>query len=118
MQHFGRLRHELSGGMPLEIAFLAMAQPLLSRGLSRAADSHARRVIVQPHLLFEGELVASLEAEVMAAGRRWPNQEWITTPPLADPPDQGSDGAELLVRVILDRYHEGLTDVVGPRRDG
>jgi len=87
MHEFAQLREKDLRGIKTEVAFLAMARPLLHEQLAKLAGQDYGRVMVQPHLLFHGELVESIERQVaeMAAGH--PQQEWIVTPPLADRAD-------------------------------
>ncbi len=101
----------------VEVAFLAMARPLLSEQLPVIARQDYRRVIVQPHLLFHGELVDSVARQVAAARDRFPQTEWITVQPLADLPGAASRGTELLEKVILDRCQEAGIHVVAMGAD-
>jgi sirohydrochlorin ferrochelatase len=96
----------------VEVAFLAMAHPLLQKQLAKLVCQGYRRVIVQPHLLFYGELVESIERQVaeMAAGQ--PDTTWIVTPPLADLPGIVTRATESIQKVILDRCHEAGIRVV------
>jgi sirohydrochlorin ferrochelatase len=60
-----------------EACFLAMAAPSLDDALSRAAQLPYRRVVVQPHLLFEGELSERVRKATQSAAHRSADQEWI-----------------------------------------
>lgn len=66
------------------VAFIAMARPSLDESLPAIAAARYRRVIVQPHLLFEGELADSVRRQVAAIAAKHPEQEWLVTPLLAD----------------------------------
>jgi sirohydrochlorin ferrochelatase len=111
MYAFARLR-EQAAGLRTEVAFLAMARPMLHEQLAALGDSAARRVIVQPHLLFHGELVESLQQQVNQAARDFPQTDWMMTSTLADEAGIASVGCELLVRVVTDRLEEAGIRVV------
>ena len=118
MYEFARVRQ--AGSLPhgeIEVAFLAMARPLLGERLQEIAPRRYGRVIVQPHLLFHGELVESIGNQVAEAALRWPETEWIVTEPLADRPGKVTRASELLEKVILDRCSEAGIHVVGTDRD-
>jgi sirohydrochlorin cobaltochelatase len=116
MHEFARLRQLAGGGITTEIAFLAMARPLLHEQLAQVSGRGYRRVIVQPHLLFCGELLNSLKRQVSEVGGRCPNQEWIVVPPLADEPNTISQETDFLCDVIVDRLAEAGIHVVAAAR--
>lgn len=104
MYEFARLRQLSESGMPTEVAFLAMARPLLRRQLTAVAAGGFRRVIVQPHLLFEGELAESIRQQVASIAHSHSQQDWIVTPLLADSPvEPAGHGIELLAEAIWAR---------------
>jgi len=92
---FARLRCEHVPVGELQTCFVAMARPTLDEGLRMAASLPFERVVVQPHLLFPGELLHGIRAAVGAARQRAPDRQWIVTEPL------GAD--DLLVRALLSR---------------
>jgi sirohydrochlorin cobaltochelatase len=110
MQEFARLRQQQEGEMATEVAFLAMARPALAQQLPRIAGRGFRRVIVQPHLLFEGELASSLSRQVAAIAAEYRSQEWLVTPTLAD------DGT--LVELVCRRFQEATIRVAAPAGEG
>jgi sirohydrochlorin cobaltochelatase len=57
MARFARLAFERSGLGWLEVCFTALAEPRLERALATIARLPFDRFIVQPHLLFRGELL-------------------------------------------------------------
>lgn len=83
-RRFARLRRRRTPVGRQETAWLAMAQPRLGEALARAAGRSYRRVVVQPHLLFAGELATQVCREVASAARRWPEKEWLVTQHLGD----------------------------------
>lgn len=80
---FAQLRAAQLPGIAVEVCFYALAEPKLEPTLARVANSAASRVVVQPHLLFAGEVRRGIEqlAEkyaAAAAGR----QQWLLCEPL------------------------------------
>jgi sirohydrochlorin cobaltochelatase len=64
------------------VCFYAMAKPSLEASLERAARAGCRRVVVQLHLLFEGQIAEAIRNLVRATAARHPQIEWIVTEPL------------------------------------
>ena len=124
MQEFARRRQQQEGGVTTEIAFLAMARPTLAEQLPRIAKRGYQRVIVQPHLLFEGDLASSLSRQVAAIAAEHPEQEWIVTPLLADIGTEGGSRTLVasatrserttLVSLVCRRFQEAAIRVVAP----
>jgi sirohydrochlorin cobaltochelatase len=80
---FAQLRAKQLPGVAVEVCFYALAEPKLEPTLALVANSAVGRVIVQPHLLFTGEVREGIEllAEkyaVQSAGR----QQWLLCEPL------------------------------------
>jgi sirohydrochlorin cobaltochelatase len=117
MYEFARRREPPSGEIRTEVAFLAMAQPLLHQQLRKVASAGYRRVIVQPHLLFHGDLVDSLKRQVAEVAAEFPATDWTVASVLADLPAAVTRGSELLENVILDRCWEAGIRVVALRAD-
>lgn len=60
--------------------FVAMSRPSVGDALSEAAAMrHIRTVVVQPHLLFDGELSRRIERMVCAMASRDVTRHWIVT---------------------------------------
>lgn len=114
MHEFARLRAVGGATMKTEVAFLAMARPLLCDKIEQIARQGFGRVIVQPHLLFYGDLVESVERQVTEASARYPETEWLATPPLVDRKEIVMGTTELVQKVILDRCFEAGIHVVAP----
>jgi sirohydrochlorin cobaltochelatase len=97
MYEFVRHKQGARPGIQFEVAFAALAQPLLADLLPRLAASdraqQAGQVIIQPHLLFAGEIVdriARQTAEAAAlcstsprSASQGPAIEWLIAPVLA-----------------------------------
>jgi sirohydrochlorin cobaltochelatase len=103
MHRFAELRHQADLAAVTEVGFLAMARPSLAEILPRIAAQSWRRVVVQPQLLFEGELADNLRQSVAQIAAGHPAQQWLVAPLLADPPGECGDATERLVDVLLDR---------------
>jgi len=82
MYRFARLRFEKTPIGWVEICFTALTEPSLERGLEIAAAMPFGRVVVQPHLLFDGELLRRIQDQVKSAGRADPKRKWVVTHPL------------------------------------
>jgi len=95
MRRFSRLRQELTPVGRLETCFVAKQLPTLSESLAAAAASGFRRVVVQPHLLFTGQLVGDIRREVESvAGTA---TEWIIAAHLGPEPELADAIVDLVV---------------------
>lgn len=79
MLRFTRLRWERDPTGWHETCFLAMTQPRLERALEMVARLPLPQIVVQPHLLFSGELLSAVQQSVEAARRKWPDKAWRLT---------------------------------------
>jgi sirohydrochlorin cobaltochelatase len=59
--------------------FVAAARPTLLEGLAAAAASETKRIVVQPHLLFRGEVLDEVVAVVAQFAARRPDIDWVVT---------------------------------------
>ena len=98
LARFARLRWERTPVGWLETCYTAMTRPLVESALPVVAALPFERVVVQPHLLFEGELMARLRRQVEAFAPRSPIRSWIVTQPLGP--------HELLARAVIE--HSGI----------
>ena len=81
----------------VSVGFLAMARPTLADVLAvAAADPDCRHVIVQPHLLFRGELLEQLKPRVAAEVARDPRRDWFVAEHLGP--------AREIVDAVVDNY--------------
>lgn len=117
MRAFARMRASEKERMRVEVAFLAMAKPGLVEQLGKAAAGGFARVIVQPHFLFEGELVERIRGQIAEMARIHPETAWVVAPPLADPLGVAGLASNLLTNVILGRLREAGIRVVGSPGD-
>jgi sirohydrochlorin cobaltochelatase len=82
MAAFGRLRFEQRPLGWLEVCFTAMARPSLEEALRVVASMPFERIVIQPHLLFAGELSARVRDSAQQAAIQWPDRQWIAADPL------------------------------------
>ncbi len=108
MRRFVKLRASQERSVQVLHGFLARARPTLDEALARAAAMPVMRVVVQPHLLFRGELTESVERAARAAARQWPEKEWLVAPHLGVSP--------LVARAIADRFVDAAQGTRGARR--
>jgi sirohydrochlorin ferrochelatase len=79
MGRFLELRRRLTPVAYAQACFLSMAEPGLESALEQAAASGARRIIVQPHLLFAGVLVDRVAQTVALFSERFEDLHWLTS---------------------------------------
>ena len=69
-----------------QTGFFAGGRPTVDGLLEEASTWDCETVLVQPHLLFEGELIEQLRRKVMECQSRWPDKNWLVARTLgADP---------------------------------
>jgi sirohydrochlorin cobaltochelatase len=78
--------HEFASLLPqarlvdaVHLAFVAMAQPSLEEILEQIAEKGYERVIVQPHLLFDGLLLGRIGEIVAEFACRQPQTDWVVS---------------------------------------
>ncbi|MFN0020718.1 MAG: sirohydrochlorin chelatase [Pirellulaceae bacterium] len=76
MRKLGSLVHQKLGIGESQVGFLAMAQPTATEIIAAAANGPYRQIVVQPHLLFHGELLDRLQQQVSAAIATSPGKIW------------------------------------------
>jgi sirohydrochlorin ferrochelatase len=118
MHEFARLRTVQTPVGATEGAFLAMAQPAVSDVLPLLGAQNWRRIVVQPHLLFQGLLLEELAAAVRTMAARHPHQEWVVVPHLAAGIGGAGPADELLVSLVLQRFQAAAIRVVGSGKGG
>ncbi len=97
---FAELRRHAAPCGEQTFAFTAMSEPSLTAGLQRAGESAWRRIVVQPHLLFRGQLIDRLQDAVDEARRRYPEKQWLAAPHLGAAPE--------VVELLASRLGEGF----------
>ena len=79
-------------------AFTALCDPRLEDVLREAAASPFRRIVVQPHLLFSGEIMDRLRRLTTEAAAAAPDREWLVT--------QHLGAHDLLIEALASRIDE------------
>lgn len=79
MREFSARRAAAGAAFQTLTAFAAMAEPRIEPTLEQAASTGARHIVVQPHLLFAGELLDRVAALTADAARRHPTIIWSLT---------------------------------------
>jgi sirohydrochlorin cobaltochelatase len=77
MVRFAELRRDLTPVASSAVGFVAMAKPSLGEVLQSVAASNARRVVVQPHLLFAGQLLEDVERAVAEVAMQSSSKQWL-----------------------------------------
>jgi sirohydrochlorin cobaltochelatase len=103
MHRFASLRGETRERQAarVEVGFVAMATPRFTDVLEAAAQAPARRVVIQPHLLFGGVLLDRIAHTAAEFAARYPSQQWLAAPHLGPHP--------LVAAAILSRAAETLS---------
>ncbi len=83
-----------------QTGFFAGGEPNVDGLLEEATTWNCNTIIVQPHLLFEGELIEQLRRKVLQCQARSPKQQWLIARTLGADPK--------LAEVFLELAHERL----------
>ena len=79
LAQFARLRWEACPTGWMQTCYAALAEPSLERALELAVRLPFRRIVVQPHLLFRGDLLSRIQSTVDAFASVHPEIEWAVT---------------------------------------
>lgn len=110
MRVFARLRQRLTPVSQCEVGFVFAQSPSVPEVLQKIAASPHQTLVVQPHLLFEGELIEQLRKQVEDRQQEDPHRRWLITPTL------GTDIAlaQTLARLARQMFREiGLAGAIG-----
>lgn len=99
MLHFSECRRRTTPGVEVRTAFLAMAEPTLGEMLQEVGRRRPQRVVVQPHLLFDGRLLGRARAETARWAKANGLADWIVAAPLG--PDR------LLAQIVVEASFAG-----------
>ncbi|MCG8585131.1 MAG: sirohydrochlorin chelatase [Pirellulales bacterium] len=77
MHAFAKLRSNRSGIQQTEVCFVAMAEPAIRDCLERVSKGASSRVVIQPHLLFQGQLLERIGQFVSEFSSLSPEKEWM-----------------------------------------
>jgi sirohydrochlorin cobaltochelatase len=103
MWEFKACRAEQGGATEVRVAFMAMAAPAIREALTQAASEGWPRIVIQPHLLFQGELLEELKRLVEEFAHRHPRQRWRLVAHLAAGIGSGGDADALLPAAVRTR---------------
>lgn len=79
MRRFTQLRMELTRVTWGQTGFIHAQSPNVTEALDELAAAELPVAVVQPHLLFEGELIDNLRKEVAERQQQQPDRRWIIT---------------------------------------
>jgi sirohydrochlorin cobaltochelatase len=79
LRRFVQLRCQQTPVAGARACFMAMAEPSLQAALNESARAGWRRVVVQPHLLFRGQVLAQLDQLVRQSQVGCPDGQWLVT---------------------------------------
>jgi hypothetical protein len=104
MEEFARLRAERAPVGACQVGYAAVRQPNIPQTLDWLASSDREVLVVQPHLLFEGEVFHSLCAAVEER-RAGDARTWIVCRPLGASAEDFHDTrlAEVLAGLVAER---------------
>ncbi len=108
MQQFLALRRTQSPVAQAWLGFVAMAQPTTAAVLAAAAASGLARIVVQPHLLFAGQILTDLHRQVDELRRTQSRIQWIVTAPLGVDVLLARTLAELAIQAIIPAESFGI----------
>jgi sirohydrochlorin cobaltochelatase len=111
MRQLGEMLHQRLGIGQTQVGFLAMAQPSAHDIIHAAKNSNYRQIVVQPHLLFYGELLDRLQTSVESAAASAPEQTWRMSRVLGEE-------THSLAQILLQAIHSAGNSRNGPLRSG
>ena len=98
MRQLGELLHQRLGIGQTQVGFLAMAEPSAQDIIQVATINNYRQIVVQPHLLFHGELLDRLQQNIETAATSVPEKAWRIGRVLGEEP---KPLAQILLQAIL-----------------
>jgi sirohydrochlorin cobaltochelatase len=101
MRQLTQLRVAEMNAKRFETGFFAGGQPDVDTLLEQAARWDCDTIIVQPHLLFEGELIEQLRGKVYEMQRDHPDRRWLIARTLGADPKLAEVFLELAAEQIL-----------------
>lgn len=107
MSRFAQLRCERTPVSDYRVGYVAVREPNVTQSLDWLAATSADVLIVQPHLLFEGEVFHSL-CEAVEARRQADKRRWVICQPLGSKADDFQDErlATVLASLVSTQHRE------------
>lgn len=101
MERFSQIRHEIVQVGRYRVGYVAVRRPNVDETLDWLASTDAEVLVVQPHLLFEGEVYQSLLAAT-AERQAIDGRRWLVAKPLGSAPEDLKDSrlAQLLAELV------------------
>jgi sirohydrochlorin cobaltochelatase len=109
LAHMRQLTQLCAARRPLswcQTGFFAGGTPNVEDLLEEAAHAACDSIIIQPHLLFEGELMDQLRSKLLERRERFPDRNWLMTRSLGADPG--------LARLLLAMAQEALATLANP----
>jgi sirohydrochlorin cobaltochelatase len=101
MRRFTDLRTSRTPVSQATTAFMAIAEPSVSQALEAATRTAHQTVVVQPHLLFQGQLLERLHDAVAATRSEMPTKKWVVADHLGP--------SEFVVDAVIDRFVQAVS---------
>ncbi len=79
LSQFAAKRAQRSSLLRFGHCFVAAARPTVPEGLAAAASLKVKRIVVQPHLLFQGAVLDEVTAAVARFESKRPDIDWVAT---------------------------------------
>ncbi len=79
MRLFAQQRRQITPVAEMETGFIYAQSPRVDEVLQRMSHSQCSTIVIQPHLLFEGELIVQLREQVSSYQSANLQQNWIVT---------------------------------------
>ena len=77
MTRFSQQLAHCVGAGRVSTCFCAVAQPPLAHALKQAGEDRFLRIVVQPHLLFAGDVLRQVRESVAEAACEFPHRQWL-----------------------------------------
>ncbi len=105
MRQFTQARHAATPTRQVVAAFMAMTRPTVAEALQMARESDCPCIVVQPHLLFHGQVLSDLRALVDEMREAEPNKTWLMTDHLG--------ACQQVAAAAVDRFRQTLAQECG-----
>jgi sirohydrochlorin cobaltochelatase len=103
VRRFVELRRKVTPVASASIGFMAVAEPAVATELEAIARSRYSCVVVQPHLLFHGQLTSDLQTLVQRKQADFPAKRWLVADHLGP--------CDLVAAAAVSRFWEALTAI-------
>ncbi len=94
------------GDVAVSLAYVAAAEPRLKDVLDQSLAAGAEKILLLPHLLFHGEVLAEIRQLAAETAEKFPQTEILVADHLGVGLRTMARGSELLVEAFLDRIRD------------